>query len=86
MLKEILSAEEVAPRLRKAASVLYNEELSIMRITKSEQMPLFAQNKEFWMVIAEFKSDTNLYKAQIDIRIDNGQITRFVETKRQQFK
>lgn len=83
MLQAIHSAEQLAHRIRDAAGVLYNEELQIIRITKTEQMPLFAQQKEFWTAICEFKKDGMLYKAQIDVRLDNGQITRFVETKRQ---
>ena len=82
MLKAIDSAEQLASRINDAAKVFYNEELSAIRITKAEQMPLFSKQKEFWTAICEFKSNRMLYKAQVDLRLDTGQIIRFVETKR----
>jgi len=77
------SAEQLASRVRTSIKALYDEEMPITRITRAEQMPLFAKQKEFWTIVCEFKNSHTLYRAQMDIRLDNAQITRYIETKRQ---
>jgi len=80
--KPIDNAIELKPVVEKAVKALYNPSIQNIRIQKAEQIPLFKEPKQGWLVHTEFNDDSYEYAVQMDIQMCDGRITRSIELNR----
>ena len=78
----IKDATELMPIVEKAVKALYGQTMKNIKIMKADQVPLFKEPKQSWMVHAEFNDDKYEYAIQVDIQMADGRITRSVELHR----
>jgi len=82
MNKPIKNATELKPVVEKAVKALYGQAMQNIKILKADQVPLFKEPKQGWLVHAEFNDDKYEYSIQMDIQMADRRITRSVELHR----
>jgi len=82
MNKPIKNATELKPIVEKAVKALYGQAMQNIKILKADQVPLFKEPKQGWLVHAEFNDDKYEYSIQMDIQMADRRITRSVELHR----
>ena len=82
MDESVKDAIGLKPVVEKAVKGLYGQFMQNIKILKAEQVPLFREPKEGWLVHAEFNDDTYEYSIQMDVQMVDGRITRSVELHR----
>ena len=86
MDESVKNAIELKPVVEKAVKGLYGQFMQNIKILKAEQVPLFREPKEGWLVHAEFNDDAYRYAVQMDIQMADSRITRAVELHREPLK
>ena len=86
MDESVKNAIELKPVVEKAVKGLYGQFMQNIKILKAEQVPLFREPKEGWLVHAEFNDDAYRYSVQMDIQMADSRITRAVELHREPLK
>ena len=86
MGESVKNAIELKPVVEKAVKGLYGQFMQNIKILKAEQVPLFREPKEGWLVHAEFNDDAYRYAVQMDIQMVDSRITRAVELHREPLK
>jgi len=82
MSKPVKNATELKPIVEKAVKALYGQAMQNIKILKADQVPLFKEPKQGWLVHAEFNDDKYEYSIQMDIQMADRRITRSVELHR----
>jgi len=82
MNKPVKDATELKPIVERAVKVLYGQAMQNIKILKADQVPLFREPKQGWLVHVEFNDDKYEYAVQMDIQMEDGRITRSVELHR----
>ena len=82
MDESVENATELKPIVEKAVKGLYGQTMQNVKILKADQVPLFREPKQGWLVHAEFNDDKYEYAVQMDIQMADGRITRSVELHR----
>ena len=82
MDKPLTDATELKPIIEKAVKALYGQSMQNIKVMKADQMPLFKEPKQAWIVHVEFNDSKYEYAIQMDIQMIDGRITRSVELHR----
>ncbi len=86
MSELVKSATELKPIVENAVKVLYGEGMKNIKILKADQVPLFKEPKQSWLVHTEFNDDKYEYAVQMDVQMADGRISRSVELHRTALK
>ena len=76
------NATELKPIVERAVKALYGQTMENIEIMKADQVPLFKEPKQGWLVHAEFNDDRYDYAIQMDIQMADGRVTRSIELHR----
>ena len=86
MDESVKNATELKPVVERAVKALFGQAMQNIKVLKAEQVPLFREPKEGWLVHAEFNDDAYRYSIQMDVQMADGRITRAVELHREPLK
>jgi len=82
MNRLVSNVTELKPIVDKAVKALYGEAMQNIKLLKAEQVPLFKEPKQGWLVHVEFDDGKYDYSVQMDVQMADGRITRAVELHR----
>ncbi len=82
MARPVDNVTQLKPIVVRAVKALYGRNIQNISILKAEPFPLFKEPKQGWMVHTEFSDDRLEYAIQMDVRKENGVVTRMVELHR----
>ncbi len=82
MKNQVDSEAKLKPIVKKAVKALYGRAVENIRIVEAEQIPLFREPKQGWLVNVDFNDDQYEYSIQVDIQMADGRITRAHELHR----
>lgn len=79
---KIQTREEAAERARYCSKELYGAQIGEVTIERIEQLPLFKEPKEGWLVLTSFKDEDGHYTLQLEFTFD-GSLRRSQEVGRE---
>jgi len=82
MKRLVSNVTVLKPIVDKAIKALYGEAMQNIKLLKAEQVPLFKEPKQGWLVHVEFGDGKYEYSVQMDVQMADGRITRTVELHR----